>query len=258
MFYNLLGHAERVDSEGAAVLEPVDSAVSNTAVREDVWVRIPPAAPISWSQFECRATPPDASACADVRELGAAYTYLLGLYLGDGCVSRMPKNVWRIRISLDSRYPDIVRSCASAIQTVVGRRAGSVRRPTWLEVYNGWKHWPCLIPQTGPGLKHERRIELETWQGRLAKAYPRMLLRGLIHSDGCRAINRITHVRGGESVRYEYVRYFFSNRSPEIRQIFLDACHQVGVQARLNNWFSISVARRESVAILESFIGAKS
>jgi hypothetical protein len=27
-------------------------------------------------------------------------------------------------------------------------------------VYSYWQHWPCLIPQHGPGKKHERQI---TW-----------------------------------------------------------------------------------------------
>jgi hypothetical protein len=53
------------------------------------------------------------------------------------------------------------------------------------------------------------------------------------------------------------VRYFFSNRSPGIRRIFVGACRAIGVEARPNNWFSISVARRKSVAILEELVGPK-
>jgi hypothetical protein len=240
------------------VLEPVDSAVSNTAVRKDVWVRIPPAAPISWSQFDCRATPPDGSACVDVRVLGDAYVYLLGLYLGDGCISRMPKNVWRLRITRDSRYAGIVTSCAAAIEAVEGRSAGTIRRPTWLEIYNDWKHWPCLFPQYGPGPKHKRAISLAPWQQRLVAAYPRMLLRGLIHSDGCRVTNRVRrHTPDGGQREYRYPRYFFSNASPEIRLLFAQACQAVGVECRQANERNISVARRGSVLLLDGFIGPK-
>ncbi len=39
---------------------------------------------------ECRALPPDPIACVDDRGLGPAYVYLLGLYLGDGVISRIP------------------------------------------------------------------------------------------------------------------------------------------------------------------------
>ncbi len=67
------------------MLEPVYRAVSNTAVRKDMWVRIPPAAPLPpILDIECRATPPDISSYMDPRDVGGPYAYLLGLYLGDG------------------------------------------------------------------------------------------------------------------------------------------------------------------------------
>ena len=109
----------------------------------------------------------------------------------------------------------------------------------------------------GPGPKHLRPILLEPRQQSLVGAYPSELLRGLIHSDGCRATNRITHRRNGDIKTYSYPRYMFSNRSADIRRLFFEAAAAMGVEARLNNWFSISVARRESVAILEEIIGPK-
>ena len=60
-----------------------------------------------------------------------------------------------------------------------------------IEICASWQHWPCLFPQHGPGRKHHRSIVLEDWQNRIVGCYPRQLLRGLIHSDGCRTINRV-------------------------------------------------------------------
>ena len=115
-------------------------------------------------------------------------------------------------------------------------------------------HWPCLFPQHGPGLKHHRRIILETWQRRFAlEMRPDLFVRGLVHSDGCRVTNRVT-VRGK---RYAYPRYFFTNESDDIRELFIDACEQLGVAARHNRRNSISVARSESVAILDRVVGPK-
>lgn len=54
-----------------------------------------------------------------------------------------------------------------------------------------WRRWPDAFPQHGPGLKHERPIQLAPWQGDVAAAYPRELLRGLIHSDGCRTVKSV-------------------------------------------------------------------
>jgi hypothetical protein len=66
-----------------------------------MWVRIPPAAPLPpILDIECRATPPDESLCLDPRDVGGAYAYLLGLYLGDGTLCQAPRRVWRLRIVL--------------------------------------------------------------------------------------------------------------------------------------------------------------
>ena len=115
-------------------------------------------------------------------------------------------------------------------------------------------HWPCLTPQHGRGLKHKRPIVLEPWQRRFVlEIRPDLFVRGLIHSDGCRVINRVT-VRGKQ---YTYPRYFFNNESGDIRALFIDACERLGVSARHNNHNSVSVARRESVAILDRIVGPK-
>ena len=86
----------------------------------------------------------------------------------------------------------------------------------------------------------------------------RPLLRGLIHSDGCRASNHFTtKLRGGRVVNYSYPRYFFSNLSGDIRAIFCEHCELVGVSWTQSNCRNISVSRRQSVAILDSFVGPK-
>ena len=48
----------------------------------------------------------------------AAYAYLLGMYLGDGCIAARPRGVWILRITLDSIYPGIVAECARAIEAI--------------------------------------------------------------------------------------------------------------------------------------------
>jgi hypothetical protein len=61
-----------------------------------------------------RGNDPD---CPAVRgaPAGDAYAYLLGLYLGDGCLSQHDRGVFRLRIALDQRYPRIIEECAQAI-----------------------------------------------------------------------------------------------------------------------------------------------
>ncbi|HLY48897.1 MAG TPA: hypothetical protein VKR21_06845 [Solirubrobacteraceae bacterium] len=183
------------------------------------------------------------------------YAYLLGVYLGDGCLTPNG-NSWSLRISLDQRYPGIIGACCHAIESITGRRPSPTPHPggaRCVVIQSTWAPWIVLFPQHGPGRKHLRRIELHEWQLKVVEDAPGLFLRGLIHTDGWRSVNRV-HVKGKD---YEYPRYQFSNRSDDIRRLFTDACDALGVQWRRWARYHISVARRESVALLDSFIGPK-
>lgn len=185
-----------------------------------------------------------------------SYPYLLGMYLGDGSISSHPRSVYRLRIFLDRRYPGIVAECEAAIAILVPNNKVTTVRSTScsMDVPGAFsRHWPCLFPQHGPGLKHHRRIELEAWQREIVDRYPWRFLRGLIQSDGCRSINTIHHPKK----TYRYPRYQFSNRSDDIRALFSEYCDKVGVEWRRMNRWTISVARRDSVALMDRSIGPK-
>jgi hypothetical protein len=110
-----------------------------------------------------------------------------------------------------------------------------------------------MFPQRGPGRKHRRIIALAAWQVQIVEARPGDFLRGLIHSDGWRGLNRV-HVKGRD---YAYPRYQFSNRSDDIRQLFVYACDVLGVAWRPWGRYHISVARRDAVELLDEFVGPK-
>jgi hypothetical protein len=176
------------------------------------------------------------------------------VYLGDGCLARAGGS-WNLRISLDASYPGIVGECCSAVSALRGRQAGVCpsRRDGSVVVSSNWISWPCLLPQHGPGRKHERKIEFLSWQEELVDRSPGLLLRGLIHTDGWRGTNRV--VSKGKA--YEYPRYQFSNRSADIRKIFTDTCDALGIEWRAWTKYHISVAKREAVARLDEFVGPK-
>jgi hypothetical protein len=203
-----------------------------------------------------RPTGPDAcprcgAEAHDFERLPAAYVYLLGLYLGDGTISRHRRGVYKLRIFLDKRYPQIVAECEAAMKAVLpfNRVNKFLTVSNCYEVFSFSKSWPCLFPQAGPGMKHERPIDITTWQRRWAQSLPELILRGLIHSDGCRFVNR---GRGG----WRCPRYKFTNASSDIRQLFCEACDQLGLQ-----WTSaprtVYVSRQADVARLDEFIGPK-
>jgi hypothetical protein len=193
----------------------------------------------------------------DMREPALrSYSYLLGIYLGDGWISAHRRAVFRLRVLLDGRYPKIIRECAEAMGMVIPESTVSIyphRHQQASQVSSFSKHWPCFLPQHGLGKKHLRRIALLDWQTVLVDMHPWSLLRGLIHSDGSRFINPVRH---GRAI-YRYPRYSFSNRSADIRAIFCETCDRVGVEWRQRGEFEISIARRESVALMDRYIGAK-
>jgi hypothetical protein len=185
-------------------------------------------------------------------ELPSDYAYLLGLYLGDGCISAHPRDVFRLRITLDSRYPGIIAAAAAAVAEVRGGPAAVQRRAheNCVEVYSYWKQWPCYLPQHGAGLKHKRRIFLADWQQGLVEQWPDQLVRGLIHSDGC----RFTNTGRGNWV---CPRYAFYQVSTDIQDIFCLASDLVGVHWTRSGKRTIYVSRKADVALLDTFIGPK-
>lgn len=179
------------------------------------------------------------------------YSYLLGMYLGDGCISKYPRGVWRLRIVSDTRYPGMIEECCRAMEEVMtGQRAYQLpRRSRCVEISMYSKHWPCLFPQHGPGRKHERAMRLEVWQEDLVGRATESFLRGLIHSDGCRVIANDRGVRS--------VRYHFSNRSEDIKAIFCSSLDALGIRWTRPSDKDIAIYRKASVARLDQFIGPK-
>lgn len=180
------------------------------------------------------------------------YAYLLGLYLGDGHIAEHRRQVQRLRIFLDERYPGIVAECSRAVAAMRldgEMRVGVVGGRGCVYVSAYWKHWTCLFPQHGEGAKLDRRIVLAPWQEAAVARDGGAFIRGMIQSDGCRVVNR---VRG-----HEYVRYMFCNHSSDIMDLFCASLEHLGVGFTRSTWRTASVARRPDVARLEEIVGAK-
>ncbi len=190
-----------------------------------------------------------------------AYCYLLGCYLGDGTVAQGSRNGWELRLACDQRYVDVmdeIRAAAvltfpDALPTTFSSSTGAcalvrISHPGVAQAF----------PQHGPGRKHLRRIVLAEWQMELTHREPEAFLRGLIHSDGCRVENRFrTKLPSGRTAEYHYTRYFFSNLSADVRNMFVEHCELLGIRVTQSNARNLSVSHRDSVAILEEIVGPK-
>lgn len=205
------------------------------------------------------ARPSDCPRCGTATLDAPSYAHLLGLYLGDGCLSRHRRDVFALRIACDDVYPRLIDEAESAVRAVhPNRPVHRVAAVGYTSVVSYWKHWPCLFPQHGPGRKHLRTIALADWQQEIVAEHPELLLRGLFNSDGCRVANWTTRTVAGQVKRYEYPRYMFSNESPDIMRICQQALDQLTIPWRMPRPNALSVARHEAVATLDTFIGPKS
>ena len=187
-----------------------------------------------------------------------SYAYLLGMYLGDGCISKHPRTC-TLRITLDALHPAVIEECVDATQlTFPTGRVCVSERPGCFVVALSKGTVADAFPQHGPGRKHERPIVLAPWQREIVEELPGQFVRGLIHSDGARCINRFTtKLPSGRVAEYAYPRYFFSNLSSDIRDLFREACGLLGVRVTQCNPRNLSVSHRDSVAILDRHVGPK-
>lgn len=181
----------------------------------------------------------------------AKYSYLLGMYLGDGYIAK-DRRVYRLRIVCDSRYPKIIDECRLAMNAVMPGQSAYVlqrKQSRCAEVAMSSKHWPCFFPQHGQGRKHQRLIRLELWQKDCVEGETHSFVRGLLHSDGCRVV---ANDRGVASIRYH-----FSNRSEDIKSLFCESLDRLGIPWTRPSQRDIAIYRKAAVARLDEFIGPK-
>ena len=99
-------------------------------------------------------------------------------------------------------------------------------------------------------------ITLEDWQQESSttiRAFPARAdpLRWLPHDELGPAPRR------RRTERYEYPRYFFTNKSLDILALCCTALDRLGIAHRRPRWDQVSVARREAVAALDVWVGPK-
>lgn len=136
---------------------------------------------------------------------------------------------------------------------VLAKSVHRVQKIGCVNVQSYSNHWPCLLPQHGPGRKHERVIRLADWQQPVIDAHPESFLRGLFHSDGCRVTNKV--VRAGKT--YLYPRYMFANESSDIMALCQHSLDRLGLRWRMCRRNLLSVARRDDVRKLDQYVGPK-
>jgi len=122
---------------------------------------------------------------------------------------------------------------------------------------------PQLFPQIGNGKKHQRPIKLETWQTKIVEQFPSDFIRGLIQTDGCRYIHRVSERK--------YPKYNFTNTSQDIINLLCWACDLLSIHYTIHtrrskdpngvdldtHKITVTFNRRDAVEYLDRIVGPK-
>ena len=135
-----------------------------------------------------------------------AYSYILGLYLGDGYINATSR-AYRLRITLDEKYPTVIEQCKLALEILLPNNKVSIINKNGCKDVSIYSNKLLeLFPQHGLGYKSNRDVGLLEWQLKILDDIS--FIRGLMHSDGCRYINKVADIH--------YVNYSFANTSRHI------------------------------------------
>lgn len=190
-----------------------------------------------------------------------SYCYLLGLYLGDGCIDKLPRT-YRLRIFVGSNEYNIIDRATTALKLLFPHNKINVSYPTnekMVIVYCHSNLLPEFFPQTGDGSKSDRNVSLIDWQREAVEITPGAFVEGLFHSDGCFDANYTKGV--------SYPRYSFSNTSADIISDLAWALGLLGITPRIiqrakekptyKQQQVVYVARRKDVEKLNAIIENK-
>ena len=153
------------------------------------------------------------------------YLYILGLYLTDGHISKMPRT-YRLRISTGSKYRDVILRACKALEHLLN---DNIVNPIYhkkdqvvnITVYSN--ALPILFPQHALGKKHDRDVSLLDWQMELVDDCPAALLLGLHDGDGSEYLQ--TNL---DNVTY----YNFTNKSKHIINLYQHCCDRLGIELK--------------------------
>lgn len=188
-----------------------------------------------------------------------AYYYILGQYLGDGCISKHART-YRLRIFASIEYPDIIKDIEDCLRILFPLNSiGYCDKPGCVEISVYSNMLPIMFPHCGDGKKHDRSIELSEIQHNFIREESPLLLKGLFHSDGCYYRQRT--LRDGTEV----MNYSFSNKSNDIHRIYQLALSHCGIEYSFHrkmkdddSFMITGIYKRSEVDKAFSLIGCKS
>lgn len=182
------------------------------------------------------------------------YSYLLGLYIGDGCIYELKKTC-KLTITLDKRYDSLNEYTCEVFSRFFNKSPYVFDRSTCgrgnaIDIIHHSKKLPYFFPQHGRGRKHNRPIILTKWQTDIVD--PVSILKGLIMSDGSIYFDRQSND----------TKINFTNKSHDIIGIFEKYLSLIGISFKTyvkskTNIKMTTIHKISDVDKLISLIGTK-
>lgn len=143
------------------------------------------------------------------------YYYILGLYLGDGCINAVSRT-YALKICCSRTQDKVMNDCINAMKYILPNKISIVYTKAEMNIIQiHSKLIPYIFPQIGPGKKYSRDVSLCDWQ--LKYIVWESVLIGLFHSDG-------SIYKDGK-----YVRFTFVNVSIDICEIMKRCLEHVNI-----------------------------
>lgn len=193
-----------------------------------------------------------------------AYAYILGQYLGDGCISKR-KRTFALNIYSFQGHKNLIKEIAEKLKTILpNNKLYEITKyykgnPSCTISTISNNNMTMLFPQHGRGTKHTRSIILEQWQKDIVNEFPKECLRGLYHSDGSR------YVRGTYKDK-KYISYNFVNLSKDIIKLYCDIMDQLQIGYKISSRSedyltgiknTVFTHKKKDVDYMDSFLGPK-
>lgn len=118
--------------------------------------------------------------------------YVIGLAIGDGNLSKYNERTVRLRITCDTKYPDLIKNITKSLQKLFPENRVSIvkRKSSYLDVSVHSNHLENLLGwKAKGGSKFSQNISVPSWVIE-NNEYKIKCLRGLIETDGSIYLDR--------------------------------------------------------------------
>lgn len=118
--------------------------------------------------------------------------YVVGLAIGDGNLSNPNGRAVRLRITCDTKYPDLIKNIINSIQKILPSNKVSTihRAKTYIDISCYSNKWEELLGwKAKAGSKFIQKIDIPSWI-KNEKKYQIACLRGLFETDGAVYLDR--------------------------------------------------------------------